>query len=486
MNEIMPAKNVTKQTVVNKLLGNIFHKKVSPVVKTTSNLDITNDMTTYIRSLFHDLRGPLNNISLGIETLLQKSKEEDDDYEILKCIKDSCTFLGDSLNGFLCMNAFTPLNIHTTELSYEPFNMIGLIKKVQYILLFNIRDKKIDIECKIKPFQEWVMGDYKHIQFAILSLVTNIINNLKNKSKITIEIGCKKILPNKKQHIIIKIISDFKKRIYFKSFQDLLVSSSSSKSNGSNGRINICKSIIELHGGKLECYHKDDHNVSQIDLFLDMCPSSEKALDRIISSRTPSRAPSFKKNDLIDLSASSLKNNLIVPSNPLSMMERGSQNSLLSNIKKNEDVTNIMVIDDSDASRKLMMKLIQNTCNNVRLHDAIDGLDALVKFIKFSENDIPINMVLVDNVMPNLTGELLSKILRGVGYNGLIVGITANGVKEDRQQFENNGADYVFIKPFTKNNLLALLELIKRHGFLSREGKKIKMLQDGTLDWSEY
>jgi CheY-like chemotaxis protein len=236
----------------------------------------------------------------------------------------------------------------------------------------------------------------------------------------------------------------------------------------------------------LECYDKDGKNVFQYDLFLDICPSSEKELNSIISSKPPSRATSFKNNP-VDLSANKKENSLIIPNNQILMMvKRSSQRSLSSNIKTDKDITNIMVIDDSNTSRKLMMKLINNTCNNIKIYDAIDGLDALVKFIKFSDNDIPVSMVLVDNVMPNLTGELLSKILRGVGFNGLIVGITANGVKDDIQSFEDNGADYVFIKPFTKNNLLSLMDLIKRCGFLSKEDKKIKLLEDGTLDWVEY
>jgi DNA-binding response OmpR family regulator len=63
--------------------------------------------------------------------------------------------------------------------------------------------------------------------------------------------------------------------------------------------------------------------------------------------------------------------------------------------------------------------------------------------------------------MPNLTGEFLTKILRCIGYQGLIIGITGNGLEEDVKQFLDNGADYIFIKPFTKRKLDKLLDFTK-------------------------
>ena len=126
-NVIMPSEEVKKNYVVKKWYDNIFNKKVNPIGKAISNLDITNDMTTYIRSLFHDFRGPLNNISLGIDTMLQRSVLETDDYDTIKCMKESCTFLSDSLDGFLCINMSKAIDINSFQLNYQPFNIVGLI-----------------------------------------------------------------------------------------------------------------------------------------------------------------------------------------------------------------------------------------------------------------------------------------------------------------------------------------------------------------------
>ena len=142
-----------------------------------------------------------------------------------------------------------------------------------------------------------------------------------------------------------------------------------------------------------------------------------------------------------------------------------------------------MVIDDSEISRKMLVRLLEINCKKVRIIDAIDGLDALIKIVNFKEKEkYKISMLLLDNVMPNLTGELLSKILRGIGYDGLIIGITGNGLEDDKDKYLESGADYVFVKPFNKQKLVMLLELIKTNGYDSK--KPLKVIEEGgRLVW---
>ena len=79
----------------------------------------------------------------------------------------------------------------------------------------------------------------------------------------------------------------------------------------------------------------------------------------------------------------------------------------------------------------------------------------------------------MDNIMPNITGILASKIIRGLGYKNLIFGITGNGLEQDIKEFIDNGADYVFVKPFKKEKLDMVLQFIEKYGVLRQHGKKI-------------
>ena len=247
-------------------------------------------------------------------------------------------------------------------------------------------------------------------------------------------------------------------------------------------------------------------NIFQIELFLDICPSSETELNNIVSRNIVSKSDESSKMDkykgkgkekderfdmgeYVDIDHSVIEDEGVNLNNNNSeiLLKRPRSNSVqnLFSDSKSKDLVNIMVIDDSEISRKMLVRLLDINCKKVKIIDAIDGLDALIKIVRLKEKcKNKISMILLDNVMPNLTGEILSKILRGIGYDGLIIGITGNGVEEDKDKFLENGADYVFVKPFNKEKLVMLLELIKGSGYYSKNPLRI-IEENGKLYWKD-
>jgi CheY-like chemotaxis protein len=499
-------------SIVNYFLNtlNIFNpvRKIKP--ESEQNND---DFTTYIRCLFHDLRGPLNNIFLGIDIVMNSIPKNTENYELLTTVKESCTFLNDSLDGFLNIQTTNDKNyIDMIEIKYEPFNIVGLMNKVKHILIFNAITKKIEINCTVKNVKEWVIGDSKNIQHVIMNLLSNAIKFSSLNSTIQLEIECMN-MNNMQQHILITIVDNnpfiepkIKKKLFTKY-------NTSDTTKGTGLGLFICKHIIELHKGTIQHHYKGDDsivgslkfaknstcgNIFQIQLFLEICPSSEK--DIYFEKSDESRQPSMNAKKLMNvvntnkidmikcIKSSEIENDSVVDLSVnghsiLKNMKRESvRNIFLDSFHtKDKKIVHMMVVDDSELSRKLLIKLIENNCSNTKVHYAVDGLNALLKIVGFKEKiDQPLNMIFVDNVMPNITGELLSKILRGVGYTGLIIGVTGNGIEKDKQSFIENGADYVFVKPFTQQKLNLLLEFIQREGFESVDGTMIVEI-DGKL-----
>jgi len=398
------------------------------------------------------------------------------------------------------------------EIKVEPFNITGLIKKIQYILLFNAMKKKINIKYNIKPIEEWVIGDYKNIQHVLLNLLTNAIKFSPEGGNIVLQLERIKNNDNKKQHIVISIIDEngfISKAIKEHIFEKY---NTSDNVSGTGLGLYICKKIIEMHGGKISHLNNDDlkrfvgdsssskhlkkGNIFQIELFLDICPSSKKEMNEILSVSSESIKMEkcieketdgrFDMGEYVEISENAVKDDSVHLNNNAEMLMKktkaDSVHSLFSGSKSRE-LVNIMVIDDSEISRKMLVRLLEINCKKVKIFDAIDGLDALIKIVRFKEKEqYKVSMLLVDNVMPNLTGELLSKILRGIGYEGLIIGITGNGLEEDKYKYLESGADYVFVKPFNKQKLVMLLEFIKENGYDSKYPSKI-CEECGKLVW---
>jgi CheY-like chemotaxis protein len=65
--------------------------------------------------------------------------------------------------------------------------------------------------------------------------------------------------------------------------------------------------------------------------------------------------------------------------------------------------------------------------------------------------------ILMDYVMPRLSGPDATKELRERGFNGMIIGVTGNALPEDIEHFKSKGADAVLTKPIDTEELKRLL-----------------------------
>jgi len=483
------------------------------------------DLTTYIRCMFHDLRGPLNNISLGIDIVMSTIPKNDDNSLILTTVKESCLFLSDSLDSFLNIKAIKNDCIDMIEIKYDPFNIEGLIYKVLHILKFNAIKKHIEIKYTSKNIKEWVIGDSKKIQHVLMNLLSNAIKFSLNNSAVYLELECINII-NQQQHILITVVDNnpfIAQNIKEKLFEKY---NTSDNTQGTGLGLNICKKIIELHKGIIRHHYNGDveiigekqrtmdnvGNIFQIQLFLDICPTSEadinfdrheksNILSSVVNNTDTNECSIHSKAEDNDENKINMikcikrreidKDSSMVPSeNNRQCLKNSRRESIRkffsdSFYSNDNNIINVMVIDDSEVSRKLMIKLIENNCSNIKVFSADDGLNALLKIVGFKDKiEQHLSIIFVDNVMPNITGELLCKILRGIGYTGLIMGITGNGLEQDKQSFLENGADYVFVKPFTKNKLTQILEFIQKEGFVSKDEEFI-VEKNGKLIWSE-
>jgi signal transduction histidine kinase/CheY-like chemotaxis protein len=552
---------------------NVNHKPVKQMVTIRDTVD-KRELATYIKCVFHELRTPLNNISIGLDILKSQEDGKEEVCEILEHMKNSCLFMNETLNGFLTINENKDEPI---RIKYEPFNIVGLIKKVENLVHFNILQKNIDIIYQIDPdIYEWVIGDSSKIEHVLLNLLSNAIkysdetthtntvlqsegipnfmqmissqfdasrhiisgypigesNPADVKKNICLSIR-KKDFKNKKQHIEF-VITDENHHIpkYIKTH----LFHKKNNLQGIGLGLYLAHNIIDLHGGHLRHeYGIPMGNKFIIDLTFDICSKSSND-DLRINAGGESTNKSVNSSPINKISLQlnrkmSMLNEWINPSGNISEL---SLNTLVKQSDTVSEKSNMyLIVDDSELSRKLLHKLLKikkkevdfeenATCDNsdlvkddvyekrgvsndynsndtsaipkkpssssldnentkLKIVECVDGVDVINK-IQYNMDEIDI--IFMDNIMPNITGTFATKIIRSLGFNNLIIGITGNGTGDDIIEFYENGADYVYIKPFSKQKLDILFAFIKKNGFKRRLGKRIQETKDNQLEWS--
>jgi CheY-like chemotaxis protein len=114
-----------------------------------------------------------------------------------------------------------------------------------------------------------------------------------------------------------------------------------------------------------------------------------------------------------------------------------------------------LIVDDSHLVRKLLSKSLDN---QFRLIDqASDGAEAVSLVTKLMQEGETINVIFLDSFMPNMGGIEACRLIRALGYRGVIIAISGNVIQEDIQEFLAAGADHFIGKPFKLDQLQALL-----------------------------
>ena len=114
----------------------------------------------------------------------------------------------------------------------------------------------------------------------------------------------------------------------------------------------------------------------------------------------------------------------------------------------------ILTVDDSASIRQMVKFTLSDAGYDVV--EAIDGKDALAKLAK------PVNLVITDLNMPNLDGiGLIRSVRANPACKGIpIVMLTTESQESRKQEGKAAGATGWIVKPFTKQQMLAVVKRI--------------------------
>ena len=465
--------------------------KIQNISKNQSNNNTIN-ANMYIKCIIHELNTPITSISIGLnimENIIIKDINNNNSQALLSIIQDlykTIHYIENTLTKFfviqdgkLSLNKFTP------------FNIINIIKNIKKIILYDIKEKNISFEYNIDlDIHKFLYGDKINIEHCIFNLIKNSIkysNLYNNNNKIIVKINrYNNILIKDEEYIIISISDNnnhILPHIQKKLFQPF------NSTSGSGLGLYICKQIITLHGGFItyeELKHQEYNN--QFNIILKFKKYNKIILKQIINSTSIESIESLESIKSIESiesieSIKSLKN--ITSIENITSLENIENLESLESLESINDTLiieykkyNIIIVDDSEISRKMMQNIFKNNCllNNIYL--AIDGLDAINQICN---NKNIIDIIIIDNYMPNLSGMQTVQLLRGINFNNLIFGITGSD-KQEIIDFKNSGVDYIFIKPFDKNKIKLFFDFLNKKNIVRYKNKKLTKIKS-QLVW---
>jgi two-component system OmpR family response regulator len=136
---------------------------------------------------------------------------------------------------------------------------------------------------------------------------------------------------------------------------------------------------------------------------------------------------------------------------------------------------NILLVEDDPKTALYVTQALQRQAHTVRW--AATGGDGLAQ--ARGEGD---RLIIIDRMLPQLDGLSLLRRLRGEGYGGPILMLTAMGDTDDRVEGLEAGADDYVSKPFATAELLARVNALLRRPHALTDDRRPTRLRVGELE----
>jgi len=377
----------------------------------------------FLANTSHELRTPLNGI-IGLSESLYDRIDDRAQKEDLSMIISSGRRLASLVNDIL---DFSKLKNFDIEIQRKPVDLFSLTDIVLRINAPLITGKDISLENQIPIDLQAAFGDENRLQQILNNLIGNAI-------KFT-ESGHVLVAANLDEDVITVSVEDTgigipedKKDIIFQEFQQA-DGSISRQFAGTGLGLSISKRLAELHGGKMWFESK----IGQGSTFYFTLPASDEKA--ILPAGSPSLARVAIETKWDDNAPDELK-----------------EASVSSGF--NGRIRHILVVDDEPINHQVLKNHLSS--QTYQLTTAMNGEDA----IKALENGIKYDLVLLDVMMPRMTGyEVCQKIREKFMPSELpVIMVTAKNQVQDLVNGLTIGANDYLAKPYSKQELLARIK----------------------------
>lgn len=391
----------------------------NPDVKLIEELNIAkesavranNAKTEFLSNMSHEIRTPLNAIVGFSEALQEEEGMPETAKEDIKDIMMASQGLLEIVNGILDISKIEADKLDIVNTTYEPLKIFN-----ELVILTKGRlgsERPIELRVRFsKDLPSSLYGDYARIKQIVLNLLTNAVKYTEKgyidfvvESVILKNDICRLIISVEDTGIGIerdKIDKLFRKFERVDEERNITI-------EGTGLGLAITKKLVELMHGEMvvqSIYGKGSKFIVSID---------QKIVD-------------IKPKEVV------------IPKEEVP-------------VKRNYKGKRILVVDDNKLNLKVAERLLKDY--GVFIDEVSSGMDA----IKRVEMGVPYNLILMDDMMPEMSGsETLLKLKEKEDFKIKTVALTANAIAGMKEKYLSIGFDDYLSKPIQRNELERVLD----------------------------
>ena len=248
--EIIIIRDITKNKTFYRQLQNKISEEEILLQK---NIDYDKLKTEFLSNISHELRTPLNILlnSLQMLTIFTDNVDTKDIINIkdyLKIMKQNCYRLLRLINNFIDV---TKIDAGFRKLKSKNINIVRSVEEITSSVVEYMKNKNIEFIFDTEIEEKIVSCDEDKLERIILNLLSNAIKFTAPGGKIEVNIY------DRYSNIIISVkdtgigIPEDKLKVIFNRFSQVY-NTITQENQGSGIGLNLAKSLVELHGGKIE------------------------------------------------------------------------------------------------------------------------------------------------------------------------------------------------------------------------------------------